>query len=123
LTWQRISPILISICVLVFVNVMGQRNRTVAGMASAMPVTLPLAMWVYYRTSGTGYPGLTQFVGAQMRAIVATVAFVVVCYVTISHRWPFLAAIAAGYGTWFTIVVGEPWAWRAVQWAIQVFPH
>lgn len=114
MTWQRIWPILISLAVLVFVSVVGQRSRTLSGLVSALPVTVPLAAWIMFRNSGGDYPQTAGFITSQLRAVVGVVAFVLVCLFAMSRRWPFPLVMLASYGGWLAIVLGTSWISRAV---------
>jgi hypothetical protein len=119
-TWGRVSQILISLAVLVFVSFIAQKNRTLAGLASALPLTVPLAIWIVFRTTGGDYRQTAEFMGSQLRAVMGVVSFVIICYVTISHRWPLPLAIASGYAGWLGVVLAAPWAARLATWSVHL---
>jgi hypothetical protein len=100
----RLAQIAISLAVIVLVTWIGDRQRHIAGLISAMPMTIPLTMWIVFSNTRGDYPKTSEFAGGALTSILGTVVFVFVCYLLLRVRLHFALVIAGGYAAWFVVI-------------------
>jgi len=105
MTLQRIIPVIISIALIIFVAIVQERSRYLAAIAAAMPLAIPLAIWIVFAATQGDYAQTTDFTGSMVLGIVATLIFTVACWFALRQRWPFPLIILFGYGIWLIIVL------------------
>jgi len=101
---QKVLPVLISVVVIVLVAIVQERSRPAAAVLSVMPLTIPLATWIVFSASGGDHEQTAVFVRSMLIGLLATMAFVVACWLTLRQRWPLALAIGAGFATWAAVV-------------------
>ncbi|MBN1483994.1 MAG: DUF3147 family protein [Chloroflexia bacterium] len=97
---KGIYEVLISIAVIILVAWVGERWRGLAGILATMPLTIPLAMIIIYRTSSKDLLKTTELVQGMLSGIVATGCFVLAAWLALRRRWPFPMVILSGYAAW-----------------------
>ncbi len=105
---MKLVQIGISLVVIAFVAWIGDRQRHLAGLAAAMPLTIPLTMWIVFTKTGHDYQKTAEFAGGAITSILGTTVFVVVCYLLLRARLHFGLVIAGGYLAWFAVIALLP---------------
>jgi uncharacterized membrane protein (GlpM family) len=104
----RLLQIAISMIILLAIAWIGDRQRHLAGLLSAMPLTIPLAMWIVFMNTGGDYQKTAEMAAGAVTSIFATAAFVVIVYLLIRARVHFALAIAGGYAVWGVVAWSLP---------------
>lgn len=116
---MRFVQIGISLAIIALVTWIGDRQRHLAGLAAAMPLTIPLTMWIVFTNTGHDYQKTAEFAGGAITSILGTTAFVVVCYLLLRARVHFGLVLAGGYAAWFLVIALLPQlAQQASRWAV-----
>lgn len=114
---MKLVQIGISLVIIVLVTWIGDRQRRLAGLAAAMPLTIPLTMWIVFTNTGHDYQKMAEFAGGAIVSILGTTVFVVVCYLLLRARLHFGLVLAGGYAAWLLVIITLPrLAQRAGQW-------
>jgi Na+/melibiose symporter-like transporter len=80
-TWGRrvslakVYQLLISMAVLTVMAIIGERHRDMAGLLAAMPLQIPLAIWIVYSNTGGSVEQTTEFARAAFFGIIPTSIF------------------------------------------------
>ncbi|MBC7259517.1 MAG: hypothetical protein H5T65_09740 [Chloroflexi bacterium] len=116
---MKLLQIGISLVIIAFVTWIGDRQRHLAGLAAAMPLTIPLTMWIVFTNTGHDYQKTAEFAGGAITSILGTTVFVIVCYLLLRARLHFALVIAGGYAAWFVVITLLPQlAQQASRWAV-----
>lgn len=114
---MKLVQIGISLVVIAFVTWIGDRQRHLAGLAAAMPLTIPLTMWIVFTNTGHNYQKTAEFASGAITSILGTTAFVLVCYLLLRARLHFGLVLVGGYAAWFAVIVLLPqWVQRVSHW-------
>lgn len=105
---MKLIQIGISLGVIAFVTWIGDRQRHVAGLAAAMPLTIPLTMWIVFTNTGHDYQKAAEFAGGAITSILGTTVFVIVCYLLLRARLHFGLVLVGGYAAWFAVIALLP---------------
>src|SRR5512135_1581431 len=98
--WARITPVVISIGIIIAVAVLRQYSKTIAAIAATMPINIPLGMWIV-AAGGDTHPGaLAEFNEAVLVNIFPTVAFILVAWLMARAGYSVLPTIVVGYVVW-----------------------
>jgi len=108
----KLAQIAISLVVIIFVVWIGEKQRHLAGLVAAMPLTIPLTMWIVYSNTGGDHGKTAEFAGGALTSILGTVAFVVVCYLLLRTRIHIAVVIAGGYAAWAAVMLLLPYLSR-----------
>ena len=99
--WQRVLPVVVSICIIIAVAVLRQHSRTLAAIAATMPINVPLALWIVYSGGGANdRDALMVFFETMMIGLPPTFLFVVVAYLAARAGWNVAPMIVVGYLAW-----------------------
>lgn len=109
---MKLAQIAISLAVILFVVWIGDKQRHVAGLAAAMPLTIPLTLWIVFSNTGGDYGKTTEFAAGTVSSILGTTVFVIVCYWLLRARLHLALVIAGGYAAWFAVISLLPYAAR-----------
>ncbi|SNB68489.1 hypothetical protein [Thermoflexus hugenholtzii] len=90
------------------VAVVQERSRVLAGILAAMPLSIPLAMWIVYAET-RDLAQTARFTWAASLALIATLAFVLTAGWLLSRRVPFGWSLAGGYGVWLAVLLLMRW--------------
>lgn len=95
----------IAMVILVTVAFIGERYRNIAGIVTAMPLQIPLAMWIVY-TSTSGNTGQTsEFARAAFFGIIPTGIFCFACWFALSKGLSLPRVLMLSYGVWLAAVL------------------
>ena len=70
-----------------------------------MPLTAPLAMWIVFSASRGDQRQTGDFVGSMVVGSVASLVFVLACWLGFRQAWGFLATLAFASVIWLLIVL------------------
>ncbi len=98
--WSRVTPVLISIGIIIAVAVLRQYSKTIAAIAATMPINIPLGMWIVGVGGDTRPGALVEFNEAVLVNIFPTVAFILVAWLMARAGHAVLPTIAVGYVVW-----------------------
>ena len=97
--------LLLSVLIIVLVAVMQERSRHVAAIMATMPLTAPLAMWIVFSASGSNQRQTGEFVGTMVIGSVASLVFVLACWLGFRQAWGFLPTLAFAAALWLSIAL------------------
>jgi len=99
-TWQQITPVVISILVIIVVAVARAYSKTLAAITASMPVTVPLALWIVYVAEGGDQAAIVGFAGSLFIGILASLAFAGAVWLAARAGWGLVPIIVVGYLAW-----------------------
>ncbi len=97
--WSRVTPVLISIGIIIGIAVLRQYSKTIAAIAATMPINIPLGMWIV-AAGGDSQGALLEFNQAVLINIIPTVAFILTAWLMARAGHGVLATIVVGYIVW-----------------------
>lgn len=86
------------------VAVVQARSRVLAGILAAMPLSIPLAMWIVYRET-RDLEQTAHFARATLLALLPSVAFVLTAWLLFSRRVPFGWSLVGSYAVWLGLLI------------------
>lgn len=98
--WSKIIPVLVSIGILIAVAILRQYSRSLAAVAAAMPINIPLAMWVISAGDDDKHSHLAEFNEAMVINIVPTLIFIVIAWLMTRSGQSLLATLLVSYVVW-----------------------
>ncbi len=98
--WSKIIPVLVSIGILIAVAILRQYSRTLAAVAAAMPINIPLAMWVIAAGDDSTHTQLSEFNEAMVINIVPTLIFIIIAWLMTRSGQSLLPTLVVSYGVW-----------------------
>ncbi|MBI5928428.1 MAG: hypothetical protein HY862_03925 [Chloroflexi bacterium] len=98
--WNKILPVIISICVIIIVAVLRQYSRTLASITATMPLNVPLILWIAYRAEDSSREKLGELSTGLLIGIIPTVIFIGVAALTVNAGWSFGRVLVTGYLSW-----------------------
>ncbi|HUV95526.1 MAG TPA: hypothetical protein VMX14_11975 [Anaerolineae bacterium] len=102
--WQRVVPVLISILTIVIIAAVRAYSKTLAAITAAMPVTIPLALWIVYSGSSGDRATVLQFIEALFITMVANLFFVLAMWLAARSRWRLVPLLVVGYLVWGVVL-------------------
>src|SRR5215510_12420239 len=106
---ERVVPVVMSVVIILAVAVAQERSRHLAAIIATMPLTAPLAMWIVFSASG-GDPGRTaDFVGSMVLGSVASLIFVLACWVGLRQGCSLVNTVAFAAAVWLVVVLAPRW--------------
>jgi uncharacterized membrane protein (GlpM family) len=88
---DKAVTVILSVVIVVLVAVVQERSRTLAAIIATMPLTAPLAMWIVFSASRGDQRQTGDFVGSMVVGSVASLVFVLACWLGFRHAWGFPA--------------------------------
>jgi hypothetical protein len=76
---------------------------------ATMPLTAPLAMWIVFSASRGDQRQTADFAGSMVIGSVASLLFVLACWLGLRQEWGFLISLALASTVWLLIVLIPPW--------------
>lgn len=99
--WIHIGIAWLIIAAVAFVQ---ERSRTLAGILAAMPLSIPLAMWIVYAET-RDLAQTAAFARATFLALLPSGAFVLACWLLLARGVPFGWSLASGYTVWLALLL------------------
>jgi len=81
-----------------------ERSRVLAGILAAMPLSIPLAMWIVYTETGD-LEQTAHFARSTLLALIPSLGFVLAAWLLLARRVPFGWSLAGGYGVWLALLL------------------
>ncbi len=81
-----------------------ERSRVLAGILAAMPLSIPLAMWIVYAET-RDIEQTAHFTWATLLALIPSFGFVLAAWALLSLRVPFGWSIVGGYTAWLVVLL------------------
>jgi hypothetical protein len=103
--FQRVLPVIVSICIIIAVAVLRQYSKTLAAIAATMPINIPLGLWIVYAGEKGNNGAMVDFSRNVMVNMIPTMFFAVVVWFAFRAGWTLVPSIIAGYIAW-AIVLG-----------------
>ncbi len=98
--WSRVTPVIVSICIIIAIAIVRQYSKSLAAIAATMPVNIPLGMWIVYSGGENQQVALAEFSQALLLNIFPTLAFMIVAWQMTRAGYSLLPTIATGYVVW-----------------------
>ena len=109
LEWQKVTPVLVSIVLILTIAVARAYSRTLAAIVATMPVNIALALWIVSSAEQGSTPAMIEFTGSMVRGISATLVFVVTAWLAARAGWPFVPVLLVSYGVWIVVLGALFW--------------
>ena len=106
---ERAVTVLLSVLIVVLVAVVQQRSRYLAAVIATMPLTAPLAMWIVFSASRGDQRETADFVASLIAGTVASLVFVVACWLGFRQGWGFVPTLAFAAVTWLLVLLAPRW--------------
>jgi len=107
---EKMVTVLLSVMIVVLVAVVQEQSRHLAAIIATMPLTAPLAMWIVFSASRGDRHQTAEFVGSMVVGSVASLVFVLACWLGFRQERGFLATLALASAIWLLIVLVPHWA-------------
>ncbi len=105
ISWERVLPVIISICVIIVIAIARQHSRTVAAITATMPINIVLAIWILSSGETSNPNNLIEFIEGLIIGLIPTFFFLFAVYFAAKAGWSLLPMLAAGYATWGIMLV------------------
>ena len=106
---ERAVTVLLAVLVVIVVAVVQERSRHLAAIIATMPLTAPLAMWIVFSASGGDQRQTAEFVRSMVIGSVASLVFVLACWLGMRQAWEFWPSVALASVIWLLIVLVPRW--------------
>ncbi|MEO8397270.1 MAG: hypothetical protein ABI700_30015 [Chloroflexota bacterium] len=111
--WSRVTPVLISIGIIILIAIVRQYSKTLAAIVVTMPINIPLGMWIVYSGSEDHQAALAEFSQAAAMNIIPTIVFLIVSWQLSKAGYSIIPTIVLSYVAW-TICLGLVFLIRAL---------
>jgi len=98
--FQEVIPVIISVVVIILVAIIEKQSKIFAAMTATMPLTIPLALWIVYSSSGGDKTVVSQFSQNLFVSLLPTVAFVITVWLAARAGLKLVPILACGYAVW-----------------------
>ena len=98
IAWGRVLPVIVSICIIIAIAILREYSKTLAAIASTMPINLPLGMWLVYGASTR--EEMEYFTRSLFLNMLPTMLFVIISWQAARAGWKLIPMIVAGYVGW-----------------------
>ncbi len=100
--WQKVTPVIVSILIIIAIAILRNSSKTLAAIVATMPINIPLGLWIVYAGEEGNYDAMLTFSEALLINIIPTVCFLVAAYLALRAGWTLLPVLGAGYAVWGT---------------------
>jgi hypothetical protein len=90
----------ISVIVIILVAVLEKQSKMFASITAAMPLTIPLALWIVYSSSAGDKAVVSEFSLNLILSIIPTVIFVIVIWLAARAGLKLVPILVVGYAVW-----------------------
>lgn len=98
--WQRVTPVLISIAIIILVAIARTYSRALTVILATMPINIPLAMYIVSSGNPEDKEGFADFMGGLIIGIIPTFCFLFIAYFAARAGWNIWLILIAGYVGW-----------------------
>lgn len=100
----KVYQLLLSMGILTVVAIVSERHRDVAGLLAAMPLQIPLAIWIAYTSAGGNAEQTTGFARAAFFGIIPTAIFCLAVWLALSRGIRLPQVYVLAYSIWIVSV-------------------
>ena len=97
--WQRITPVIVSIGVIIAVAILRNYSKAFAAIAATMPINIPLAYWIIF-ASEDDQAVRVGFAEGTIMGIFPTVLFLIIAWLVVRAGWSLVPTLIVGYLAW-----------------------
>lgn len=101
---EKLLPVVVSVVIIVLVALVQEWSRELAAILAVMPLTVPLATWIVFSSSGGDHQQTSAFVSSMFAAYLPTLVFVAALWYGLRQAWPFALVIVFAFGVWAALV-------------------
>lgn len=106
IAWPKVIPVLLSIAIIIFIALISENSRFVAGITATMPLSVPLSMWIVYANAERDQRALQEYTNSLGLGLIALLAFMAaIWFATNRMNAGLWQSVGLGYAAW-AIVVG-----------------
>jgi len=98
--WQKITPVIVSIFIIVAIASLRAYSKTLAAITATMPVNVALTLWIVYSAEDGKQAPFTEFTWSMVLGIIPTTIFVIVAWLAARMGWNIVQILLAAYGIW-----------------------
>jgi hypothetical protein len=106
---EKAVTLVLSVLIVVLVGVIQERSRHLAAIIATMPLTAPLAMWIVFSASRGDQRQTADFVASMVTGAVASLVFVLSCWLGLRREWGFLVTLVSASAIWLVMVMLPRW--------------
>jgi hypothetical protein len=103
--WQRVLPVIISICIIIAVAILRQYSKSFAAIAATMPINIPLALWIAYNGDHGDRESMVQFAQSLMLGLPPTFVFIVAAWLAARAGLGLVPMLVIGYAAWLVALL------------------
>jgi hypothetical protein len=97
---QDVLPVVLSVLIIVLVAVFEKQSKLFAAITATMPLTIPLALWIVFSSSGGEKTAVTQFTQSLALSLLPTLAFAVTIWLAARSGMKLVPILVSGYAVW-----------------------
>jgi len=105
----RILPVIVSILIIIVVAILRNQSRLLAAIIATMPINIPLALWVLSAGDNFDQADMQTVTQQMLVAIVPSMVFIVIVYITSRIGWSLVPMLLAGYAGWGILLLLGFW--------------
>jgi len=95
-----ILPVAVSVMVIILVAILERHNKVFAAMTAAMPLTMPLALWIVYSANHGDQAIVSTFSQNLFLSLMPTLAFVITVWLAARAGLKLGPMLLCGYAVW-----------------------
>lgn len=97
---QDVLPVVLSVLIIVLVAVFEKQSKLFAAITATMPLTIPLALWIVYSSSGGDKAAVTNFTQSLAFSLLPTLGFAVAIWLAARSGMKLVPILLTGYAVW-----------------------
>lgn len=97
---QDVLPIILSVLVIIFVAILEKQSKLFAAIAATMPLTIPLALWIVYSSTGGEREAVLQFTQGLVLSLIPTLLFALTAWIAARAGLKLIPIIVSSYSVW-----------------------
>jgi hypothetical protein len=100
IAWRQITPVAISILIIVLIAVLRAVSKTLAAVTATMPINIVLALWIVSAAEGGDQSDVIHFTESMLVGVGATAIFLAAVWPAARAGWDLVPMLLAGYLAW-----------------------
>lgn len=107
--WQEVSPVIVSLLIIITVAVLQRQSKALAAILATMPIITPLSLWIIYSNSHGERQPVIQFTQGLVIGIIPTCCWIITAWLTSRAGLKLVPTLAVSYSVWvimLAIVLG-----------------
>ena len=97
---QDVLPVVLSVLIIILVAVFEKQSKLFAAITATMPLTIPLALWIVYSSSGGEKAAVNNFTQSLALSLLPTLAFAVTIWLAARAGMKLVPILFSGYAVW-----------------------